>query len=68
MWFFPLRVQGQHCKVNNIIVRFNLHKTKHNDNSTVISGWLPAGNALIFPQAVVGAGYRKKLFFPLQQK
>ena len=26
---------------------------------TVISGRLPAGNVLIFPQKVVGAGYRK---------
>ena len=26
---------------------------------TVISGRLPAGNVLIFPQTVVGAGYRK---------
>ena len=26
---------------------------------TVISGQLPAGNVLIFPQTVVGAGYRK---------
>ena len=26
---------------------------------TVISGRLPAGNLLIFPQTVVGAGYRK---------
>ena len=28
-------------------------------SSTVISGRLPAGNALIFPHTVVGAGYRK---------
>ena len=27
--------------------------------TTVISGRLPAGNVLIFPQTVVGAGYRK---------
>ena len=27
--------------------------------NTVISGRLPAGNVLIFPQTVVGAGYRK---------
>ena len=27
--------------------------------TTVISGQLPAANVLIFPQAVVGAGYRK---------
>ena len=27
--------------------------------ATVISGQLPAGNVYIFPQTVVGAGYRK---------
>ena len=26
---------------------------------TLISGRLPAGNVLIFPQTVVGAGYKK---------
>ena len=28
-------------------------------SNTVISGQFPAGNVLIFPQTVVGAGYRK---------
>ena len=27
--------------------------------TTVVSGRLPVGNVLIFPQTVVGAGYRK---------
>ena len=31
----------------------------NNNSNTIISGRLPAGNVLIFPQAVVGAGYRK---------
>ena len=28
-------------------------------SQSVISGRLPAGNVLIFPETVVGAGYRK---------
>ena len=36
-----------------VIIIYNCYGT------TVISGRLPAGNVLIFPQTVVGAGYRK---------
>lgn len=48
MWFFPLRVQGQHCKVNNIIIRFNLHKTKHSDNSNCYNNILKRVGTIIF--------------------
>ena len=35
------------------------NKDEREANITVISGRLPAGNVLIFPQTVVDAGYRK---------